>query len=89
MAKPIPVNGVEIVAEKATQLSALDLHNVALLGIAGKPGARQALLRSAKGEIEMVQTSDLSMVGIVREIGACEARFWRAGSELVLSLPAA
>ncbi len=89
MALPPPFDGRKIVAEKATQRAALNLHSVALLGIAGKPCDRQALLRSGKGEIETVRTSDLSMAGIVMEIGAGEARFWRAGSELGLSLPTA
>lgn len=89
MAKNPPAGaGVsDIVTENATRRAVLDLQQVTLLGIAGRPGDRVAILRSSSGRIENAHSGDLTAAGVVMEIEDNRVVLWRAGSELVLRLP--
>ncbi len=73
--------------DMATQSRALPLSQLALIGIAGRPDNRRALLRTRNGRILRVALGDRTPHGTVQAIGATELFLTRAGRTTRLALP--
>lgn len=64
-----PADGTSpFVAAQATKPDAIALAEMALVGIAGKPGDMRALFRLARGDIHVVREGDPTRLGQVFEI---------------------
>ena len=73
--------------DMATQSLALPLAKLALIGIAGRPENRRALLRTGSGRILPVRLGDRTPHGTVQAIGPSELFLTRAGRTTRLALP--
>ena len=72
----------------ATQAQRLPMGApLTLIGVAGAPEARRALLRRRNGRILTVQVGDRTPRGEVKAIGADEVILARAGRAIRLSMP--
>lgn len=75
------------VARQATVKNALDLRNVSLIGVYGKPSDRRALVRLSNGRYQKVQVGDRIDGGKVAAIGETELRYIKNGRDVVLKMP--
>ncbi|MDJ0827669.1 MAG: hypothetical protein QNJ16_19435 [Rhodobacter sp.] len=73
--------------ELATQEGRLRLNALSLIGIAGAPDARRAVLRRPGGEILTVRVGDRTPRGRVEAIGPEQVILSRAGKAVRLRLP--
>lgn len=75
------------VAREATVKNVLNLRQVNLMGVAGKPSARRALVRMPNGRIATVKVGDRIDGGRVVAIGEAELRYKKGSRNLVLKMP--
>ncbi|MGH1458614.1 MAG: hypothetical protein ACRBBT_06905 [Paracoccaceae bacterium] len=75
------------VAKQATVRGALNLRKINLIGISGKPSARNALVRLSNGSIKKVKVGDRIDGGRVLAIGERELRYSKGGRNVVLQMP--
>ena len=75
------------VAEQATIKNALNLRQINLMGVAGKPSDRSAFVRLANGRIREVQVGDRLDGGRVSAIGDSELRYQKNGRNISLMMP--
>ncbi|WP_319826488.1 hypothetical protein [Thalassovita sp.] len=75
------------VARQATVKDALDLRQVNLIGVYGKPSDRRALVRLSNGRYKKVQVGDSIDGGKVAAIGETELRYVKGGRAIVLKMP--
>ena len=74
--------------DTATLRQVLPLNQLVLIGIAGTPENRIALLRDRKGAILRVQTGDKTPRGKVAAIGETTVHLQKSGKTETLDLPA-
>ncbi|MEM6941798.1 MAG: hypothetical protein AAF509_16935 [Pseudomonadota bacterium] len=75
------------VAKAATTRNALNLRNINLIGVYGKPSNRRALARLSNGRYKKVVVGDRIDGGTVLAIGDGELRYKRRGRDIVLRMP--
>lgn len=75
------------VARQATVKNQLNLRKVSLIGISGKSGARNALVRMKNGRIKKVSVGDRLDGGRVTAISDSELRYKRSSRTVVLKMP--
>ena len=75
------------VAKTATVRNAINLRNVNLIGVYGKPSNRRALVRLSNGRYRKVVVGDRLDGGRVSAIGESELRYNKRGRDLVLKMP--
>lgn len=75
------------VARSATDVNAINLRNVNLIGVYGGPQSRRALVRLANGRYQKVQIGDKLDGGRVSAIGDTELRYNKRGRDVVLRMP--
>ncbi|WP_282025480.1 hypothetical protein [Limimaricola cinnabarinus] len=75
------------VARAATQENAIDLHDINLIGVYGKPGARRALVRLGNGRYLRVGIGDTLDGGRVSAIGDDVLNYVKRGRTQVLKIP--
>lgn len=75
------------VAKQATVKNALNLREVNLIGVYGKPSARRALVRLANGRYQKVSIGDRVDGGRVVAISDGELRYQKNGRNVTLKMP--
>ena len=75
------------VAKSATVKNAINLRNVNLIGVYGKPSSRRALVRLSNGRYQKVQVGDSIDGGRVSAIGDNELRYKKGRRNLTLKMP--
>jgi hypothetical protein len=75
------------VAKQATVRNAINLRQVNLIGVYGKPSSRRALVRLANGRYKKVVVGDRIDGGKVSAIGDSELRYNKRGRDVVLKMP--
>lgn len=75
------------VARQATVKNALNLRQVNLIGVYGKPSDRRALIRLSNGRYKKVQVGDRIDGGKVAAISETELRYVKNGRNVVLKMP--
>ena len=75
------------VARSATVKNAINLRQVNLIGVYGKPSARRALIRLSNGRYQKVSIGDRIDGGRVSAIGNSELRYSKGGRNVVLKMP--
>ncbi|UOA15332.1 hypothetical protein DSM109990_02162 [Sulfitobacter dubius] len=75
------------VAKQATVKNAINLRDVNLIGVYGKPSNRRALIRLSNGRYQKVEVGDRIDGGRVSAIGDSELRYVRRGRNVVLRMP--
>ncbi len=75
------------VARQATVKNAINLRNVNLIGVYGKPSNRRALVRLGNGRYKKVVVGDRIDGGRVSAIGDSELRYTKGGRNVVLKMP--
>lgn len=75
------------VAKAATTRNAINLRDVNLIGVYGKPSSRRALIRLSNGRYKKVVVGDRIDGGVVSAIGEGELRYTKRGRNLVLKMP--
>lgn len=75
------------VAKAATTRNAINLRDVNLIGVYGKPSNRRALIRLSNGRYKKVVVGDRVDGGVVSAIGEGELRYTKRGRNLVLKMP--
>ena len=75
------------VAKSATVKNAINLRNVNLIGVYGKPSSRRALVRLSNGRYQKVQVGDRIDGGRVSAIGNNELRYKKGSRNLTLKMP--
>lgn len=75
------------VAKQATLDNAINLRDIALIGVFGKTSERKGLVRMPNGRIVTVKLGDTLDGGKVVAIGAREVRYVKNGKNVVLNLP--
>lgn len=75
------------VAQQATVKNAINLRDVNLIGVYGKPSNRRALVRLSNGRYQKVEVGDRIDGGRVSAIGDSELRYVRRGRDVVLKMP--
>ena len=75
------------VATQATVKNALNLRDLNLIGVYGKPSDRRALVRLGNGRYQKVVVGDRIDGGRVSAIGDNELRYTKRGRDLVLKMP--
>jgi hypothetical protein len=75
------------VARQATVKNAINLRNVNLIGVYGKPSNRRALVRLSNGRYQKVVVGDRMDGGRVSAIGDSELRYTKRGRDVVLRMP--
>ena len=74
-------------AKSATVKNAINLRNVNLIGVYGKPSSRRALVRLSNGRYQKVQVGDRIDGGRVSAIGDNELRYKKGSRNLTLKMP--
>lgn len=72
---------------EATVKNAINLRDVNLIGVYGKPSDRRALVRLTNGRYRKVQVGDTMDGGRVSAIGDAELRYQKRGRDIVLKMP--
>ncbi|MEW9919495.1 hypothetical protein AB2B41_07770 [Marimonas sp. MJW-29] len=75
------------VAKQATVKNAINLRQINLIGVYGKPSNRRALVRLSNGRYQKVVVGDRIDGGRVSAIGDNELRYTKRGRDLVLRMP--
>ncbi len=75
------------VAQQATVRNALNLREVNLIGVYGKPASRRALVRLTNGRYQKVKVGDSIDGGRVAAIGETELRYTKSGRNITLKMP--
>lgn len=75
------------VAKQATVKNAINMRNINLIGVYGKPSSRRALVRLANGKYKKVKVGDSIDGGKVAAIGESDLRYVKRGRNLVIKLP--
>lgn len=75
------------VARSATVKNAINLRQVNLIGVYGKPSSRRALIRLSNGRYQKVSVGDRLDGGRVAAIGNTELRYTKNGRNVVLKMP--
>jgi hypothetical protein len=75
------------VARSATVKNAINLRQVNLIGVYGKPSSRRALIRLSNGRYQKVSVGDRIDGGRVSAIGNSELRYTKGGRNVVLQMP--
>ena len=75
------------VATQATVKNALNLRQINLIGVYGKPSNRRALVRLGNGRYQKVVVGDRLDGGRVSAIGDSELRYSKRGRDYVLKMP--
>ena len=75
------------VAKSATVKNAINLRNVNLIGVYGKPSSRRALVRLSNGRYQKVQVGDRIDGGRISAIGDNELRYKKGSRNLTLKMP--
>tara|TARA_R110002049_G_scaffold140930_9_gene302437 strand:- start:44576 stop:47224 length:2649 start_codon:yes stop_codon:yes gene_type:complete len=75
------------VAKQATVKNAINLRQVNLIGVYGKPSSRRALVRLSNGRYEKVAVGDRLDGGRVSAIGDKELVYVKRGRNVVLQMP--
>lgn len=75
------------VARQATLTNAINLRQVNLIGIFGKPSNRQALIRMPSGRTRQVSTGDRLDGGTVLAIGENQLQYQKRSKNITLELP--
>ena len=75
------------VAKAATTNNAINLRQINLIGVYGKPSNRRALVRLSNGRYKKVVLGDRIDGGVVSAIGEAELRYTKRGRDLVLKMP--
>ncbi len=75
------------VAQQATVKNAINLRDVNLIGVYGKPSSRRALVRLGNGRYQKVVVGDRIDGGRVSAIGDGELRYTKRGRDVVLKMP--
>lgn len=75
------------VATAATQKNAINLRNVNLIGVYGKPSSRRALIRLSNGRYQKVKVGDRIDGGRVSAIDEDRLNYVKSGRNVVLRMP--
>ena len=75
------------VAKQATVKNAVNLRQINLIGVYGKPSSRRALVRLGNGRYQKVVVGDRLDGGRVSAIGDSELRYTKRGRDMVLKMP--
>jgi hypothetical protein len=75
------------VARQATVTNAINLRNINLIGVSGKPSDRQALIRMPTGRYRKVRVGDRIDGGTVVAIGNSQLQYQKRGTNTTLKLP--
>jgi hypothetical protein len=75
------------VTREATVKNAINLREVNLIGVYGKPSDRRALVRLGNGSYQKVQVGDRIDGGQVSSIGDSELRYQKSGRAIILKMP--
>ncbi len=75
------------VARQATVTNAINLRNINLIGVSGKPTDRQALIRLPSGRYRKVRVGDRIDGGTVVAIGNSQLQYQKRGTNTTLKLP--
>lgn len=75
------------VARSATVKNAINLRNVNLIGVYGKPSSRRALVRLSNGRYKKVSVGDRIDGGRVSAISNSELRYSKGSRNVVLKMP--
>jgi hypothetical protein len=75
------------ISREATVKNAINLREVNLIGVYGKPSSRRALVRLENGRFRKVQVGDSIDGGRVSAIGDSELRYQKSGRSIVLKMP--
>ncbi len=75
------------VAKQATLRNAINLRQVNLIGVYGKPSSRRALVRLSNGRYQKVKVGDRIDGGTVAAIGDAELRYTKSGRNVTLTMP--
>ena len=75
------------VARSATVKNAINLRQVNLIGIYGKPSSRRALVRLGNGRYKKVKVGDRIDGGRVGAISNSELRYSKSGRNVILKMP--
>jgi hypothetical protein len=75
------------VSREATVKNAVNLRQVNLIGVYGKPSSRRALVRLENGRFQKVQVGDRIDGGRVSAISDSELRYQKSGRSIVLKMP--
>lgn len=75
------------VARSATVKNAINLRQVNLIGVYGKPSSRRALIRLSNGRYQKVSVGDRLDGGRVAAIDNTELRYTKNGRNVVLKMP--
>jgi Tfp pilus assembly protein PilP len=67
--------------------NAINLRQVNLIGVYGKPSSRRALIRLSNGRYQKVSVGDRINGGRVSAIGNSELRYTKGGRNVVLQMP--
>lgn len=87
IAPPITDIPASPAGDLATQRDALPMKTLTLIGVAGRPDHRLALLRDRDGTILNVRYGDRTPGGTVQAIGESEIILARAGKAVRLKMP--
>jgi hypothetical protein len=75
------------VSREATVKNAINLRQLNLIGIYGKPSDRRALVRLPNGRFQKVQVGDRIDGGRISAIGDTELRYQKGNRNIVLKMP--
>lgn len=75
------------VAKQATVENAMQMRQINLIGVYGKPSSRRALIRLPNGQFKKVEVGDSLDGGRVAAIGERELRYIKSGRNLTLKMP--
>ena len=75
------------VARNATLRNAIRLNRINLIGVSGKPNARNALVRLKNGRYRKVTVGDRLDGGRVTAIGRSDLRYSKSGRQVKLEIP--
>lgn len=74
-------------AQAATQVGALPLRKLHLIGVMGTPEARRALLRTSAGQVRQVRVGDTLRQGTVTAISDSAVYLHTSAGQRVLAMP--
>jgi Tfp pilus assembly protein PilP len=75
------------IARNATLRNAIRLNQINLIGVSGKPNARNALVRLKNGRYRKVTVGDRLDGGRVTAIGRSDLRYSKSGRQVKLDIP--
>ncbi|MCR8546699.1 hypothetical protein M4578_02570 [Salipiger sp. P9] len=75
------------VAKEATVRNQINLREMNLIGVFGKPSSRRALVRLSNGRLQNVKVGDRLDGGRVAAIGESELQLTKGGRNIVLRMP--